>query len=151
VRKPEYVLRNIWRSDAPKNKNELRKLWEDGFTDIFCFQEGWSWLFGAFRGESYWESLGGNYVRIPVSNFFGMSIDQVRLVADQILAAESGKVLIHCRAGVDRTGFMCGYLLWREHIKTVCSAWNYVVDRGMHAHYQVLWKKRFFELCRRTK
>lgn len=140
------VLKSIYRSSRPKNIEDLKQISDLGITVVVCLEEGWTWLLGGWRAEKDFEKMGGNYLRIPFSNFFAPSIDLTRIVAEKIENSQGG-VLIHCRAGVDRTGWMSGYLLYRCGVMDAQQAWDYIGKNGMHMWYRYLWKKSFFELC----
>ncbi|MBK7366128.1 MAG: dual specificity protein phosphatase family protein [Nitrosomonas sp.] len=138
----KHVLKNLYKSKAPTCVEDLIDWRIAGITQVICLQEGWSWLGGAFQAEKLWESSGGSYHKQSFSNFFPPNHDELEALACMI---DAQPTLVHCKAGVDRTGMLCGYYLATRTDRPIQDCWDYAKKEGMHFWYQIGWKKAFFK------
>ncbi len=138
---PEKVDNILWRGSAPTCRADLEMLKAIGVTRIICLQEGWSKFFGGYDPLKEWVAMGGTYYAISWSNFFSPSDDEVRLAHGLVGAG----TFVHCKKGVDRTGyFVAKWKVW-QGISGPVAAWEEAQRKGMHAWFRWRWKNAFFE------
>ncbi len=145
-KKPIVVATDLYRSSAPEGKLDIQSIYGMGIRNVICLQEGWSWkLFRKYRAERDFEKLGGTYWTISWSNFFPPTPDECILLCNLIInPATPGATLIHCKAGVDRTGWLCAFYLMYTGVMKPQEAWEYMQTRGMHWWFRMFWRKAFF-------
>lgn len=135
------------RGGRPKNIHDLLELWHEGIRAIICLQEGITWFFGGYRTDKDWQGFGGHQWKTPLSNFRAPTKKQCDDICKIIHQFRIRKqtVFLHCRAGVDRTGFVSAYYVWKYCEISPEAAWNYAGETGMHFWYRIFWKKAFFK------
>ena len=136
---------------GPRFDSKQAFLDEVGFHQIFqviSLQEGWADFLGHYNEKEDCAALGMPFKRVRFSNLVAPSPAQCREVLSAIRNAE-GKTYLHCFAGVDRTGFICGLYRHLEDDLTPDEAWReQCAGMGMHRRYQLFWRHSFFERCR---
>ena len=98
----QQVNERLYRSAQP-HKGGLKRLHELGFNTIINLR-GASERTKAQEAEA--RALGMNYFTISLPNWGRPNDAHVARILEIINAPESGRVLIHCRSGVDRTGMI---------------------------------------------
>ena len=136
------VVHNLWRAKAPSCIQDIIEWRTNGIILVICLQEGWSWLGKSFKAERLWEMSGADYHKQAFSNFFPPTYDECEQLSRMI---DKQATLVHCKAGVDRTGFLCSYYLATRTDITMEAAWEYAIKEGMHWWYKILWKRAFFK------
>lgn len=140
----------LYRSDRPKYARDLisAKIGHQ-IHALVTLEEGWSDVFGWNEERDLWEkTMGLPFYNFPMSNFWPPS----KATCDAILdifaqnAAQGRNTLIHCYSGVDRTGFVAAYALWKYKRETAEDAWDYAVKTGQHWWFR-WWKKHFLKIC----
>lgn len=116
------------------------------FNQVISLQEGWADLLGHYDEQAECHSRGITYMRYRLSNLFPPPKWQCHSILENICLT-SDRTYLHCFAGVDRTGFICGLYLALVDGWDPRAAWEYVVEMGMHRRYQILWKSAFFKRC----
>jgi protein tyrosine/serine phosphatase len=89
----------------------MKRLHELGFNTIINLR-GASERTRAQEAEA--RSLGLNYYNIALPNWGRPKESRVARILEIIKAPESGKVLLHCRSGVDRTGMIVAILRMKD-------------------------------------
>jgi protein tyrosine phosphatase (PTP) superfamily phosphohydrolase (DUF442 family) len=96
------VNERLYRSAQPRNGG-VKRLHELGFNTIINLR-------GASKRtrtqEAEARTLGLNYFTISLPNWGRPDNSRVARILEIINAPESGRILIHCRSGVDRTGMI---------------------------------------------
>lgn len=140
------ITKYVLRGPQPKTAEDLTELHgEYGVRTIINLQEGWSYWPGE---ERLWQLLGGKYIHYGLSNFFPPTYDEVRAIIRDAKEAvlDTGPVYIHCKKGVDRTGFVAGAYEVYYALKTVDQAWDDMQKIGMHWWFShILWRKSSFQ------
>ena len=98
----QQVNERLYRSAQPRD-GAMKRLHELGFNTIINLR-GASERTRAQEAEA--RALGLNYYNIALPNWGRPKDTRVARILEIINAPESGKVLIHCRSGVDRTGMI---------------------------------------------
>jgi protein tyrosine phosphatase (PTP) superfamily phosphohydrolase (DUF442 family) len=96
------ISERLHRGGQPRSGG-IRRLAELGFNTIINLR-GTNAQTRADEAEA--RSLGLNYYNIPLPIWGRPNDADVRRVMEIITAAESGRVFVHCRDGVDRTGMI---------------------------------------------
>lgn len=96
------VNERLYRSGQPRD-GAIKRLHELGFNTIINLR-GTSARTRAQEEEA--RALGLNYFNLPLPNWGRPNDARVARILEILSAPESGRVLIHCRSGVDRTGMM---------------------------------------------
>lgn len=96
------VNEHLFRSAQPRD-GAIKRLHELGFKTIINLR-GTSARTRAQEVEAH--ALGLNYFNFPLPNWGRPNDARVARILEIISAPESGRVLIHCRSGVDRTGMI---------------------------------------------
>lgn len=146
--KIKHVHKNLYRSDRPRSAKDLgddvRRL---GIEAILTLEEGWSDVFGWNDERDFWTGiLKKPFHHIPMSNFWPPSKDECEIALNIIDCYPEG-VLVHCFSGVDRTGFVCSYYLWKKGVMSAEEAWQYAVKSGQHWWFR-WWKPYFMRICK---
>lgn len=97
------VSENLWRGPRPK---DLQVLKDQGFDCLISLQSGIYELLGEDNRE--WQfpcDYGIDYYHIPLNDFLPPRKDKIELALQKI--ASHKKTYVHCKHGVDRTGFLC--------------------------------------------
>ena len=98
----QKVDERLYRSAQPRDGG-IKRLHELGFKTIINLR-GASERTRAEEAEA--RALGLNYLTISLPNWGRPNDARVARILEVINAPESGRVLIHCRSGVDRTGMI---------------------------------------------
>ncbi len=98
----QQVNERLYRSAQPR-KGGIKRLHELGFNTIINLR-GTSERTRAQEAEA--RALGLNYYTVSLPNWGRPKDARVARILEIINAPESGRVLIHCRSGVDRTGMI---------------------------------------------
>jgi protein tyrosine phosphatase (PTP) superfamily phosphohydrolase (DUF442 family) len=96
----QQVSERLYRSGQPRDLTRLREL---GINTIINLR-GASKQTRAEEAEA--RALGFNYYNVALPNWGRPQDGRVARVLDLIAAPESGRVLVHCKDGVDRTGMI---------------------------------------------
>lgn len=96
------VNEQLYRSAQPRD-GAIKRLHELGFNTIINLR-GTSKRTRAQEVEA--RALGLNYFNLPLPNWGRPNDARVARILEVLSAPERGRVLIHCRSGVDRTGMM---------------------------------------------
>ena len=104
VELPRFLQVNerLYRSAQPR-EGAIKRLHELGFKTIINLR-GASARTRAQEAEAH--ALGLNYFNLSLPNWGRPNDARVARILEIISAPESGRVLIHCRSGVDRTGMI---------------------------------------------
>lgn len=98
----QQVSEKLYRSGQPR-KGGLARLRELGINTIVNLR-GASSQTRAEEAEA--RALGLNYVNVPLPNWGRPQDTRVARILELIAAPENGRVLVHCKEGVDRTGMI---------------------------------------------
>lgn len=98
----QQVNEKLYRSAQPR-EGGLKRLHELGITTIINLR-GASKRTRAQEAEAH--ALGLNYFTVSLPNWGRPKDARIARILEIIAAPESGRVLIHCRSGVDRTGMI---------------------------------------------
>ena len=98
----QQVNERLYRSAQP-HKGGIKRLHELGINTIINLR-GASERTRAQEAEA--RALGLNYFNLALPNWGRPNDARVARILELITAPESGRVLIHCRSGVDRTGMI---------------------------------------------
>ena len=98
----QQVNERLYRSAQP-HKGGIKRLQELGITTIINLR-GESARTRAQEAEA--RALGMNYFTLSLPNWGRPTDARIARILEVINAPESGRVLIHCRSGVDRTGMI---------------------------------------------
>lgn len=98
----QQVNERLYRSAQPR-EGGIKRLHELGFNTIINLR-GASKRTRAQEAEA--RALGLNYFTVSLPNWGRPDDARVARILEIINAPESGRVLIHCRSGVDRTGMI---------------------------------------------
>ena len=96
----QQVSERLYRGAQPR-AGGLRRLSELGIDTIVNLR-GAGELTRAEEAEA--RELGLNYFNVPLPNWGRPQDDRVRRILQIIAAPQNGRVFVHCRDGVDRTG-----------------------------------------------
>ncbi|HEY0726879.1 MAG TPA: dual specificity protein phosphatase family protein [Pyrinomonadaceae bacterium] len=96
----QQVSEKLYRSGQPRNGG-LKRLRELGINTIINLR-GASATTRAEEAEA--RALGFNYFNVALPNWGRPQEKRVARVMELIVAPENGRVLVHCKDGVDRTG-----------------------------------------------
>lgn len=143
-------LGRFFRGPSPRNASEMAFLRGLGVQIVVCLQEGFTDLFRGTSRRDLWEAEWAyRWMNICFSNFFPPTRDECQLVGEVVHFQREGRfdVLLCCKRGKDRTGFICGIyeVIYRGVPADV--AWGMAADYGMAWHYKWLWKKAFFRVA----
>lgn len=97
----KQVSERLYRGAQPRDRGGLAKLRELGINTIINLR-GSSARTRAQEAEA--RALGLNYFNIALPNWGRPQDTRVQRILEIIAAPENGRVFIHCRTGVDRTG-----------------------------------------------
>lgn len=155
LRLPKYALPQIYRSSQPLTHSDLFDvIYPMGIRTIINLQEGFT---EALKGPSveavHWEKTFGNQLhRFPLSNIFPPCLDELKRIMECIRdSKDRGSVLIHCKKGQDRTGFVIAWLQVAMCGDDPETAWRDCGAAGMAWHYRVFWRNAFFKACQDHK
>ena len=98
----QQVSEKLFRSGQPRD-GSLSRLRELGINTIINLR-GASARTRAEEAEA--RALGFNYYNVALPNWARPQDERVARVLELIAAPESGRVLVHCKQGVDRTGMI---------------------------------------------
>lgn len=108
----QQVSEKLYRSGQPRD-GTLSRLRELGINTIINLR-GTSKRTRAEGAEA--RALGLNYYNVALPNWARPQNERVERILEIIAAPENGRVLIHCREGVDRTGMIVAiYRMRHEH------------------------------------
>lgn len=94
-------------SGFPGSHRALKWLKSEGVTSIVSLTD-------EDVGSSYAEKIGIKVYRLPMVNLEGANPEALDRAVDLVKAQSDGKVLVHCLAGMGRTGMVLGAYLIRE-------------------------------------
>lgn len=132
---------------GPRFKSRQQFLDEISFRmihQVISLQEGWSSFFGHYDEGADCRAQGLTFMHYRMSNIFSPGKWQCESVLKNICLTEE-RTYLHCYAGVDRTGFICGLYLVLVDGWDQWDAWMYVRQMGMHKRYQIAWEASFFK------
>lgn len=98
----QQVSDRLYRSGQPR-EGGLNRLRELGINTIINLR-GASKTTRALEAEA--RALGFNYFNVPLPNWARPQDGRVTRILELIAAPENGRVLVHCKDGVDRTGLI---------------------------------------------
>lgn len=101
-RRFQQVSEKLYRSGQPRN-GELNRLRELGINTVINLR-GASAQTRAEEAEA--RALGLNYFNVALPNWARPQDTRVARILELIAAPENGRVLVHCKDGVDRTGMI---------------------------------------------
>lgn len=118
---------------------------------VISLQQGW---FELMHAESYMEDIWSGQLKFtlhhfPLSSIWRPTFEQVKACLRLIDAGlKTGDVFVHCKQGVDRTGYMiAAYRIckqgWQPHY-----AINEMFDFGFHHYRYYLWPHGLVKLDR---
>lgn len=148
-----WVDTNLIRGPRPGGSDgpSLQQLRNSGVQTIISLQSGWwEWSHGELYAEdAEADALGITVHHIPISAFGrAPTMQQVKRVFKWIDAGKrSGVVYVHCKHGVDRTGFVIA--AWR----VLKSSWSpqiailEMMNIGFHRWNYFWWPRALRRLC----
>lgn len=151
MKNPKHVADKLFRSGMPECLADIGRLYDrQEIKTIICLQEGWTSALGGWKGEAEaCAGLGIEYLHFPMSNFLPPVVEELEVIYQHIKQASNrGNVLVHCRAGVDRTGFVCAYVQVRDHLLSPEEAMREAFSMGMHWWYRIGWRDAFRNVLR---
>jgi protein tyrosine/serine phosphatase len=96
------------------------------------------------------EALGFRYVYLPMDARDEVSASSIQMFLDTVSDPAQQPVFIHCRLGIDRTGFMVGLYRIAKQGWSSEKAYDEARDIGMRWWYRGL-KRQLFEFAERVR
>lgn len=130
------VTDTLWRGPRPNNLEDLEQL---GFQCIISLESGIYELFHSDKlefEEQHPEDFKMASYFCPMSDFTPPKYSKVVGVFDILQYQMPKKTYLHCKAGVDRTGFVCA--AYRMKVQ----GWSF--DQAVNEYRQMGRHKRFF-------
>ncbi len=141
-----YVASRLWRGPRPVDLEELKNI---GITAILSLQYGWMEVFSGklYAEDELARTSDIDLIHVRLSDFFAPSEAQVIQCFEAIAAAQArGPVYIHCKHGVDRTGFICAayrVLMNNWSVDRAVEEWKLI---GFHGWFYFWWESAFRKL-----
>lgn len=138
------VSENLWRGPRPENLEDLQK---QGFERIISLESGVYEFFHQDTLETEEQrpkDFGMISYLVPMSDITAPSREDVFRVINLILFTKK-KTYLHCKSGVDRTGFVCAAFRMQTQGWTYDAAYAEWVNLGRHWWYDwwKLWLKKY--------
>lgn len=141
------IDKGVFRGPRPTDFATLKAA---GIKTILSLQDGW---FEVLRGKLYEgdESArlhGIELIHARLSDFRAPTDDQVMFCLAEMLRAENLPIYVHCKHGVDRTGFVCAayrVIVQEWSIEMAIEEW---VALGFHRSFYFWWPAVFRRLMR---
>ncbi len=135
------VSPKLWRGPRP---SDLLPLEIRSIATIISLQEGWDEIFlhKLYAEDEAARIASIELIHVRLSDIWAPSAAQVKLCLQHILSAK-GRVYIHCKHGVDRTGFICAaYRVIQQgwSIEQAILEWRAM---GFHRWFYFWWESAF--------
>lgn len=132
------VAHNLFRGKRPENLNQLK------FNDIKCVISLQSGLNDVYEKDAYrlihWPDTGIKHYELEQNDFAPPTKSDVEEFLKVVkLNIQFGKIYVHCKAGVDRTGFMIACYRMQIEGWSFNLAWKEMKKEGSHWWYR-WWK-----------
>lgn len=126
------VTEGLYRGPRPQNLDEIKSL---GIKTIISLESG---IYELFHNDTYeevdWAKEKIQFYWYPENDFFPPEKINVFNILNLIITSNQ-PILIHCKSGVDRTGFMVACYRMKVQGWGFDEAWNECKAMGMHWWY----------------
>lgn len=132
-----HVQNNLYRSERPRSVQELK---DAGIQIVISLQSG-MWEFNRddeYEIEKVISALVDDITYIEIDHFALLPPKRadVELALRVIRQNPGKKVLVHCKAGKDRTGYVCAVYRMQDCKWSLQEAVNEMLQMGQHFRYR---------------
>ncbi len=141
---PEKVSDGVFRGPHPEEA-DLRELSGMGIGTVLSLEDNPSVV---EEEERACRSLNINFVNIPLSEIASPSPSALKQAVNVIQQYRNGGIYVHCRRGVDRTGYVIASFRMLVENRKLAAAYKECCDHGHSKLVYFFWKHSLKQLWR---
>jgi hypothetical protein len=145
--RPEEVAAGVFRGPHPE-KSDLIELSRMGIKTVLSLENN---LTAVAEEESVCRSLGLNFANVPLSQLAPPSTADLERAVSIIQQNRAYGIYIHCRRGIDRTGYVVASFRMLIEKYTFAAAYKECCDHGHSPLFYFFWKHALKEISEEAR
>lgn len=145
--KPEKVSEGVFRGPHPQ-ESDLYELSRMGIKTVLSLEDNPEVV---AEEENVCRSLNINFVNVPLSELFPPSPGNLKQAVSVIRQNRNHGIYIHCRRGIDRTGYVIASFRMLVEKCALDTAYKECCDHGHSPLVYFFWKHSLKEISRDTQ